>query len=59
MLYREIIAVCSQIHHKTHKYTVWVQNVEFVNVNPLTPNDSYRGHTAPLTSKVAFYIFIQ
>ena len=27
--------------------------------NPLTPNDPYRGHTAPLTSKVAFYIFIQ
>ena len=28
-------------------------------VNPLTPNDTYRGRTAPLTSKVAFYIFIQ
>ena len=28
-------------------------------VNPLTPNDPYRGLTAPLTSKVAFYIFIQ
>ena len=27
--------------------------------NPLTPNDPYRGRTAPLTSKVAFYIFIQ
>ena len=27
--------------------------------NPLTPNDSYRGRTAPLTSKVAFYIFVQ
>jgi len=27
--------------------------------NPLTPNDTYRGRTAPLTSKVAFYIFIQ
>ena len=26
--------------------------------NPLTPN-SYRGRTAPLTSKVTFYIFIQ
>jgi len=28
MLYREIIAVCYQIHtdpHKTHKYTVWAQ----------------------------------
>ena len=27
--------------------------------NPLKPNDPYRGRTAPLTSKVAFYIFIQ
>jgi len=26
---------------------------------PLMPNDPYRGRTAPLTSKVAFYIFIQ
>ena len=29
------------------------------SVNPLTPNDTYRGRTATLTSKVAFYIFIQ
>jgi len=28
-------------------------------VIPLTPNDPYRGRTAPLNSKVAFYIFIQ
>ena len=28
-------------------------------VNPLTPNDPYRDRTAPLTSKVVFYIFIQ
>ena len=27
--------------------------------NPLTPNGLYSGRTAPLTSKVAFYIFIQ
>jgi len=27
--------------------------------NLLTPNDNYSGRTAPLTSKVAFYIFIQ
>jgi hypothetical protein len=27
--------------------------------NPLTLNDHYFGRTAPLTSKVAFYIFIQ
>jgi hypothetical protein len=28
-------------------------------INPLTPNDTYRGRTESLTSKVAFYIFIQ
>jgi hypothetical protein len=28
-------------------------------INPLTSNDPYKGRTAPLTSKVAFYIFIQ
>ena len=28
-------------------------------LNPLKPNDAYRRRTAPLTSKVAFYIFIQ
>jgi len=28
-------------------------------INPLMPNVNYSGHTAPLTSKVAFYIFIQ
>ena len=31
MLYREIIAVCSQIHTK-HKNTVCGQNVELLNV---------------------------
>ena len=25
MLYREIIAVSSQIHKKTHKYSVWIE----------------------------------
>jgi len=28
-------------------------------INRLTLNDTYRGRTAPLNSKVAFYIFIQ
>ena len=27
-------------------------------INPLKPNDAYRGRTAPLTSKIAFCIFI-
>jgi hypothetical protein len=31
MLYREIIAVCSQIHTK-HTNTVWGQNLELLNV---------------------------
>ena len=30
-----------------------------LNVNLLTPNVNCSGRTAPLTSKVAFYIFIQ
>jgi len=28
-------------------------------LNLLTPNVNYSGRTAPLTSKVAFYVFIQ
>ena len=31
----------------------------FQYINPLTPNTPYRGRTTPLTSKVAYYIFIQ
>jgi len=33
--------------------------LDFPSLNPLTSNGPYRGRTAPLTSKVAFYIFIQ
>jgi hypothetical protein len=33
MLYREIIAVCSEIHTK-HTNTLCVQNVEFLYVEP-------------------------
>jgi hypothetical protein len=29
------------------------------DLNLFTPNDNYSGRTAPLTSKVSFYIFIQ
>ena len=35
MLYREIIAVCSQIHTK-HINTVFGQNVELLNVSHIT-----------------------
>jgi hypothetical protein len=31
MFYREIIAVCSEIHTR-HINTLWVQNVELLNV---------------------------
>ena len=31
----------------------------YLTFNLLTPNVNYSGRTAPLTSKVAFYIFIQ
>ena len=40
-------------------YIFAVQTVLMFPINPLTPNDPYRSRTAPLTSKVAFYIFIQ
>jgi len=33
--------------------------VYYTYINLLTPNVNYSGRTAPLTSKVAFYIFIQ
>jgi len=35
----------------------WVTNTYLLNL--LKPNVNYSGRTAPLTSKVAFYIFIQ
>ena len=37
----------------------FITKVSVEDPNPLTPNDPYRGRTAPLTSKVAFCIFIQ
>ena len=33
--------------------------IEGLPINPLKPNDAYRGRTALLTSKISFYIFIQ
>jgi hypothetical protein len=43
MLYREIIAVCSQIHTK-HRNTLCGQNVELLNVNPDGPYKIGRAH---------------
>jgi len=37
---------------------IWLANL-IPKLNLLTPNVNYSGRTAPLTSKVAFYIFIQ
>ena len=34
-------------------------HINTVNINLLKPNVNYSGRTAPLTSKVAFYIYIQ
>ena len=51
---------------RPHTYTLYravtgtdFSNGSLQNINPLKPNDAYRRRTAPLTSKVAFYIFIQ
>jgi len=39
--------------------TLFLHTFSGVVLNLLTPNVNYSGRTAPLTSKVAFYIFIQ
>jgi len=52
-------------HDKIHvkmwtEETTWQLYVDgMIQINPLTPNVNYSGRTAPLTSKVEFYIFIQ
>jgi len=38
-------------------HAVLFTHLIFINI--LMPNVNYSGHTVPLTSKVAFYIFIQ
>ena len=43
---------------RKHK-SLEVQQEGFLLINPLKPNDPYSGRTASLTSKVAFYVFIQ
>jgi len=40
-------------------FSALLQYESEVQVNLLTPNDPYRGRTAPLTSEVPFYTFIQ
>jgi len=46
-------------HEFTKAISGQQQRCDWIKINPLTPNDHYSGRTAPLTSKVAFYIFIQ
>ena len=48
MLYREIIAVCSEIHTK-HINTLCGQNVEFVNVKL---GGTYSNHWALITKTI-------
>jgi hypothetical protein len=54
MLYREIIAVCSEIHIK-HINTLFGQNVEFFNVKP---GGTYSNHWA-LKGYIYIYIYIK
>ena len=49
-MYLELSGDCVAFHTK-RTATVFGRHVECLDVNPLTPNDPYRGRTAPLTSK--------
>jgi len=46
-----------QYRHTSIQHLVITVNISLLNL--LTPNVNYSGRTAPLTSKVVFYIFIQ
>ena len=48
----------ARTHAQTNK-TIFTADTLTYEITPLTPNDTYRGRTAPLTSKVTFYVFIQ
>ena len=53
-----------KVHSVAFTYGIsWVTILLFLELqvlfNLLTPNVNYSGRTAPLTSKVSFYIFIQ
>jgi len=54
---------CINFRRSNGKRAAWqpceVQCNSEKGINLLTPNVNYSGRTAPLTSKVAFYIFIQ
>ena len=54
----QVVCLCPQRRCAIYgtSLTLFYDNFDF---NLLTPNVNYSGRTAPLTSKVAFYIFIQ
>ena len=52
------VPICNTACNVAKTRVIWLHRVNAV-LNCLTPNDPYSGHTTPLTSKVAFYIFIQ
>ena len=51
--------VFDYIHFPSFTHTTGMTHFLNLNFNLLTPNVNYSGRTAPLTSKVTFYIFIQ
>jgi len=57
------VCVCVYIFTNIFSNDVGIKLAKFVQlvgtINLLKPNVNYSGRTAPLTSKVAFYIFIQ
>jgi len=56
--------VCKIFYVRAENTCIYLRQYNFqmgltFRINLLTPNVKYSGRTAPLTSKVAFYIFIQ
>ena len=54
MLYREIIAVCSEIYTKTHKYAVWAERRIFL-VLKLVVNKVTTKHKTIFANKCTVY----
>ena len=54
-----VISVLKKVVKMLFKLVVYMNILLQNHVNLLTSNVNYSGCTAPLTSKVAFYIFIQ
>jgi len=54
-----IIIIIQLFRFNASLYHICPGKTDIRQINLLTPNVNYGGRTAPLTSKVAFYIFIQ